>query len=101
MEYLKLGMVLAIISVPRVVYYWLTMKDGYVEESTKWWNGENYDGSWILLEIIMTILVGLLTFLLVLVGYPIIIGVAIITMIVISLRNKRLAKIKNKRDGIF
>ena len=97
MEYLDLGMVLAIISVPIVMHYWLTMKDGYNEDLTKWWNGESYDGDFVLLEIIVTIIVVLLAFLLVLVGYPVIIGVAIIAMMIISLRNKRLAKINKQK----
>ena len=98
MEYLDLGMVLAIISVPRVMYYWLTMKDGNIKELTKWWNGESYDGDWILLEIVRTIIIGFLTFLLTVVGYPVIIGGAIITMIVVSLRNKTLARNKLTKE---
>ena len=85
MEYFDLGMVLATILSPIVVYYWVTMDDG-AEELTSWWNGKRYDGSFIPLEIVFSIGIGGASFLLIFVGYPVIIGGAIITMIVISLR---------------
>ena len=98
MGYLKLGMIIATILAPMVMYYWIIVDDD-VEELTKWWNGESYDSSEIPLEIIISLLIMTISFLLIFVCYPLIIGGAIITMIVVSLRNKRLAKIKNKRDG--
>ena len=39
------------------------------------------------------------TFLLTTVGYPIIIGVAIFIKVVVSLRNKRLARINKKKEN--
>ena len=99
MEYLDLGMVFATILSPIVVNFWITMEDGYNENLIGWWNGESYDCYFILLEILATILVALITFLIMLVGYPVIIGGAIIVIIVISLRNKRVAKINKKKEN--
>tara|TARA_R110000803_G_scaffold1511_1_gene4854 strand:- start:1084 stop:1374 length:291 start_codon:yes stop_codon:yes gene_type:complete len=96
MEYLKLGMVLAIILSPIVVCYWVTMDEG-AEELTSWWNGESYDGGCIPVEILMSILIGALTFSLITVIYPAIIGGAIIAMIVVSLRNKRVEAIEKQK----
>ena len=96
MEYLDLGMVLAIISVPIVMYYLLTIKSAFNEEFTRWWNGQSYMGTFIIVEIFMSTAICLLAFVLILFGYPVIATVAIIAKVVISLRNKRLDKIKKK-----
>jgi hypothetical protein len=96
MEYFNLGMVLATILSPIVMYYWVTMGDG-TEELTSWWNGESYDSGFIPLEILISILIGALIFLLITVIYPAIIGGAIIAMIVISLRNKRVEAIEKQK----
>ena len=98
MGYFDLGMVLAIILSPIVIYYYITINNEMME-LTNWWNGESYDGDFFLLEILVTIIVVLLTFLLTLVFYPVVIGVAIITMMIISLKNKRLAKINKKKEN--
>ena len=98
MEYLDLGMVLAIISVQIVMYYLLTMEDMFNEEFTKWWNGQSYMGTGIFVEIFISIAICLLASVLILFGYQVIIGGAIITKVVISLRNKRLAKRDGKKE---
>lgn len=97
MEYLDLGVVLATISVPIVMYYSLTIDTVFNDELIRWWNGESYDGILITAEIVIWILIYLLTFLLMLFGYLVIAVVAVIAITVISLRNKRLGRIKNKK----
>ena len=96
MEYLDLGMVLGTISVPIVMYYLLTMESVFNEELTRWWNGQSYRSADILLEILGLTFIALLTFLLMSIGYPVIIGVVILIKIIVSLRNKRLEAIKNQ-----
>lgn len=96
MEYLELGVVLATISVPIVMYYWLTIDSVFNEELTRWWNGQSYEVGLVVIEVIGAIFLLLLTFLLVLVGYPVVIGAAILANVVTSLRNKRLEAIKNQ-----
>ena len=99
MEYLDLGMALAVISVPIAIYYMLIV-DGFISNQiTKWWNGEKYDSDLIPLEVLGMTLICALTFLLTTVGYPIIIGVAIFIKVVVSLRNKRLARINKKKEN--
>lgn len=96
MEYLDLGVVLATISVPIVMYYSLTIDTVFNDELIRWWNGESYDGLLITAEILIAILIYLLTFVLIFVGYPVIAVVAILAKVVVSLRNKRLEAIKNQ-----
>ena len=97
MEYLDWGMIFAIISTPILVYCWLTMKDGLNGELTNWWNGESYDGDYLTLEIVVVIFFSFTAFLIVMVGYPVLVGGAIITMMITSLRNKRLARINKQK----
>jgi hypothetical protein len=90
MEYLDLGMVIATTSVPIVMYYLLTIESVFNEELTRWWNGQSYRGLDIIIEIITAIAICLLTFVLILFGYPAITAVAILAKVAVSLRNKRL-----------
>jgi len=98
MEYLDLGMVLAIISVPIVMYYLLTIESEFNKEFNKWWNGQSYMVAFVIVEIFIATVICLLAFVLILFGYPVIATVAIIAKVVISLRNKRLDKINNKKE---
>ena len=98
MEYLDLGMVLATTSVPIVMYYLLTIESVFNDELTRWWNGQSYRGADIVVEIIASIAICFLTFVLTLLAYPVITAAAILAKVVISLRNKRLSKINKRND---
>ena len=97
MNYFELGFYFATISVVIAIYYSLKLNNPIWEDLIHWWNGGYYDLELLLLNIFLISAFFFAFFLIVLVGYPVIIVIAIPLMIVISQRNKRLNRIKNQK----
>jgi hypothetical protein len=97
MNYLELGFYFATISVIIAIYYSIKLNSPLWEDLINWWNGEFYYFELILLNIFLIFAFSLAFFIIVLVGYPVIIIIATLLMIVISQRNKRLNRTKNQK----